>query len=105
MGEDEPAPKVELSIICAGDGWQVQIDAEDFTFSKKLLGLYHVPGMGHGHIYVGGMNLGRLFAPEFQIGALPKGRHEVRVTLSTNDHRVYVVKDEPVTASAVIVVD
>jgi hypothetical protein len=67
--------------------------------------LYHVPGMGHGHIYVGGMKLDRLFKSEYLIGQLPPGRHEVRVTLNTNDHRAYVVDDVPVSASTFIMVD
>jgi len=105
VGDGEPAPQVSLDVVQNGDGWQVKINSEEFTFSKDLLDLYHVPGMGHGHIYVGGMKLGRLFTPEYDIGPLPKGRHEVRVTLNTNDHRAYVVDDEPVTAFAFIEVD
>jgi hypothetical protein len=61
--------------------------------------------MGHGHIYVGGMKIGRLYQPEARIGTLPKGEHQVRLTLNTNDHRAYVVGDQPVTATATIVVD
>lgn len=105
VGEGEPAPRLSLRVTPAAEGWRVRIDAEEFTFSKDFMGLYHVPGVGHGHIYVDGMKLGRVFAPEYDIGALPKGRHEVRVTLNTNDHRAYVVGEVPVTASAVIVVD
>lgn len=105
VGDGEPAPKLSLSVIPEGDGWRVNINADDFTFSEDLVGLYHVPGMGHGHLYVGGMKLGRLYSPTAYIGALPKGRHELRVTLNTNDHRAYVVDDTPVTAEAVIAVD
>jgi copper(I)-binding protein len=105
VGEGEPAPAITLNVIPQGDGWRVLIDADDFTFSKDLMGLYHVPGTGHGHIYVGGMKLGRLFAPEYDIGPLPQGTHEIRVTLNTNDHRAYVVDKTPVTATAIITVD
>ncbi len=105
VGEGEPAPEISLSVQAEGDGWSVTIHARDFEFSEEMVGLYHVPGMGHGHLYVGGMKLGRLYAPTAQIGALPKGKHEVRVTLNTNDHRAYVVGDHPVTATAVIVVE
>lgn len=105
VGEGEPAPRLSLAAIPEGDGWRVEIEAEDFTFSKEFVDLYHVPGMGHGHLYVGGMKLGRLYTPEAYIGALPKGQHEIRVTLNTNDHRAYVVDDVPVTASVMIEVD
>lgn len=105
VGDGEPAPAVSLNVSPDGEGWQIDIDAKDFIFSEDLMGLYHVPGMGHAHIYVGGMKLGRLFAPTATIGALPSGTHEVRVTLNTNDHRAYVVDDVPVVATALITVD
>lgn len=105
VGAEEPAPAIALQTQPDGDGWTVSITSTEFTFSKDLMGLYHVPGMGHGHLYVGGAKLGRLFAPTARIGALPKGRHEVRVTLNTNDHRAYVVNGAPVTASAFIIVN
>ncbi|WP_298919921.1 hypothetical protein [uncultured Roseobacter sp.] len=105
VGDGEPAPEITVSVLPDGDGWTVRINAVDFTFSEDLVGLYHVPGVGHGHLYVGGMKLGRLYAPQAHIGALPKGSHEIRVTLNTNDHRAYVVDDVPVTATATIVVD
>ncbi|UUX49314.1 hypothetical protein NUH88_18170 [Nisaea acidiphila] len=105
VGKGEPAPKISLSVVPDGDGWAVHVNARDFEFSKDLAGMQHVPGMGHGHIYVGGVKLGRVYQPDVRIGALPKGTHEVRVTLNTNDHRAYVVGEEPVTASIAIKVD
>ncbi len=105
VGEGEPAPKVSLSVAPDGEGWKVTVVTDQFEFSDALTGLYHVPGMGHGHIYLGGMKIGRLYQPEARIGALPKGEHVVRLTLNTNDHRAYVIDDQPVTATATIVVD
>lgn len=105
VGEGEPAPAITLSAASTPDGYMVTIHTQEFTFSEELAGLYHVPGMGHGHLYVGGMKLGRLYQDTAQIGALPPGTHEIRVTLNTNDHRAYVVNEDPVTASALIVVD
>ena len=37
--------------------------------------------------------------PSTKIGALPVGRHEISVTLNTNDHRFYAVNGERVEAS------
>ena len=105
VGEGEPAPKISLEVRPDADGWVVQVVSEEFEFSEELMGLYHVPGLGHGHLYVGGLKLGRMLKSEARIGALPKGQHEVRVTLNTNDHRAYVVDGDPVSAVAEIVVD
>jgi copper(I)-binding protein len=104
VGEGEPAPRVSLSAEPrAGGGWTVRVAAEDFAFRRDLADGLHVPGTGHGHLYVGGAKLGRLYAPEAEIGPLPPGRHVVRVTLNTNDHRAYVVDGEAVSAAIEIV--
>ena len=87
VGQGEPAPKLALSVDRSGDGWQVTIDAPGFTFSQDQADGEHQPGMGHGHLYLNGLKLGRLYGNEARIGALPEGSHTVRVTLNTNDHR------------------
>lgn len=104
--EGEPAPAISLRTEARPDGagWRVIVDAEEFTFSKEGADKEHIPGVGHGHLYVSGLKLGRLYGPQADIGPLPPGEHTVRVTLNTNDHRAYVVDDEPVTAEATIVV-
>ncbi|MEY8829930.1 copper chaperone PCu(A)C [Sedimentitalea sp. XS_ASV28] len=102
--EGEPLPQVGIAVEPDGDGWRVRVQADDFTFAPDLVDEAHVPGTGHGHLYLGGLKLQRLYEPEARIGALPPGKHQVRVTLSTNDHRAYVVDDLPVSATAEIIV-
>lgn len=105
VGEGEPAPELSLRTQPDGDGWKVIVVAREFEFTQDLVDGPHIPGTGHGHIYLDGLKLGRLYTPEARIGALPPGRYEVRVTLNTNDHRAYVVGDIPVSASTTLVVD
>ncbi len=102
---EEPFPSIALSADQTADGWLARIAVENFTFSKDQQDGDHVDGVGHGHIYVGGMKLGRVFGDTFSVGALPKGEHVLRVTLNTNDHRTYVVEGQPLAAETVIVVD
>lgn len=105
VGEGEPAPNIELLAEKSGDGWLVQVLSDEFEFTPHLVDGPHVPGTGHGHIYLNGVKLGRLYEPSTTIGALPPGAHDIRVTLSTNDHRAYVVGDQPITASIRILAD
>lgn len=100
-----PAPALSLAVSQSDTGWFAKIETEHFAFSEDLQNGDHVPGTGHGHIYVGDMKLGRVFSDSFAIGALPKGTHSVRVTLNTNDHRAIVVDGKPVAAEAIIEVD
>ncbi len=106
VGEGEPAPAVSVRAepLAKKEGWRIVVDATDFTFAEHLTDTDHIPGVGHGHLYVGGLKIRRLYGETAEIGPLPAGRHTVRVTLNTNDHRAYVVGDEPVTAQTTIVV-
>lgn len=102
VGEGEPAPRIAVSVRADGAGWIVDVAAEEFTFERDLADGLHIAGTGHGHLYLNGLKLGRLYEPSARIGALPPGRHQISVTLNTNDHRAYVVDDLPVRASAMI---
>lgn len=105
VGEGEPAPEITLSAAKDDEGWQVTVRSKDFEFTPHLVDGPHVPGTGHGHTYLNGIKLGRLYEPTMKIGALPPGTHEIRVTLSTNDHRAYVVGDDPITSAIRIEAD
>lgn len=99
VGEGEPAPRVAVSVTPEGGGWQVQVAAQDFTFTEPLEGMGHIPGYGHGHLYLNGVKLQRMYGPDARVGSLMPGDYRFEVTLNTNDHRAYVVGDTPVTAS------
>ncbi|WP_108483723.1 copper chaperone PCu(A)C [Oceaniglobus ichthyenteri] len=102
VGEGEPAPHLTLEVAAQGDGWQVRVLSQEFTFTEIVDGLGHVPGYGHGHLYLNGVKLQRMYEAQAQIGALPPGEHVIEVTLNTNDHRAYVVDDVPVTAQVAL---
>ncbi|WP_102106812.1 hypothetical protein [Oceaniglobus roseus] len=97
-GPGEPAPRLTLSVTPADGGWHLAVAAEDFTFTSPDRTLGHYPGQGHGHLYLNGLKLQRMYAPEARIGQLPPGDYVASVTLNTNDHRAYVVEDRPVEA-------
>ena len=78
-----PAPAISLRTEARPDGagWRVIVDAEEFTFSKEGADKEHIPGVGHGHLYVSGLKLGRLYGPQADIGPLPARRaHGARYT-------------------------
>lgn len=101
----EPVPTVSLAVTPTATGWTAQITTGNFTFSEDLQDGDHVSGTGHGHIYVGSIKLGRVFTNTYNIGALPKGEHVIRVSLNTNNHRHYASNGQPVEAMATILVD
>ncbi len=97
-------PSVSLTVTPQGDTYRVTVAPQNFRFAQDLVDGPHQPGTGHGHLYLNGLKLQRLYAPQAVIGALPRGRHQVKVVLNTNDHRAYAVAGEPVAASAAITV-
>lgn len=102
--DDKPAPAITLDVQPSEDGWQVQVETRNFRFDTDPEDGKHVPGTGHAHLYLNGLKLQRLYESRARIGTLPPGRHEIRVTLNSKDHRTYVVSDTPVSATAEIVV-
>jgi copper(I)-binding protein len=104
VGEGEPAPRIALSTSDDSDGTIITVETNEFEFTPELADGLHIPGTGHGHLYLNGMKLQRMNSATARINALPAGDHEVSVTLNTNDHRAYVVGETPVTARAVITV-
>jgi len=98
-------PDVFITAKPEGQGWKVEVITSGFTFSKEAVDGPHQSGVGHGHLYLNDLRLQPIYGPEVHVGALPKGTHQLRVTLNTNDHRAYSVGGVAVTAIAEITVD
>lgn len=99
----EIVPHVRVSAEPRGDGWVLTVETENFTFDSAAVDGPHQPGRGHAHLYVGGLKIGRVYATKVDLGALPPGKHEARITLNTNDHRTYAVDGVPVSATVPLV--
>jgi hypothetical protein len=93
---------LSMDVEEAEDGWIVRIEAPGLEFSADAADGAHVPGQGHGHLYLNGLKLQRVYAKELRIGALPPGRYELTLSLNANDHRAYAVDGTPLTATATI---
>lgn len=101
--EGEPVPSVKLTAINDPKaGWNLHIEAEDFRFSPENAGKKHVPGEGHGHLYIDGKKVGRLYGEWHYLSHLPPGTHVVKVTLNTNNHDDYAHQEIPVAAETTI---
>ena len=101
---DESQPSVSIEVKPDGDAWAVVLTTRNFRFARDLVDRPHQPGTGHGHLYVQGIKIGRIYETNARIGALPAGTHEVHVTLNTNDHRLLRTNGTPVEARVRITV-
>lgn len=103
---DGPVPAVQMVLKPAADGATlVRLEVENFTFAPDSETPEHVPGHGHGHLYLDGMKLQRMYGTEALIGALPVGSYQVRVELNSNLHVPYRDKNGPVGATATLKVE
>lgn len=98
-----PPPSIEMAVTQAeSEEWLVELTTENFIFDVEQNPPVHVPNHGHGHLYIDGLKIGRMYAPVAEIGRLPSGQYTVSVTLNSNTHQPYTDDNGQVRAEAVI---
>lgn len=84
------------------DGWNVTVTTQNFSFTPRMVNSQNVANTGHAHLYVDDIKIARLYGPDFHMPDLPEGAHEIRVTLSSNDHFYYAVDGDLIEARTTI---
>ena len=87
------------------DSANLFVEPEGFSFAPQHAGDHHLPGEGHAHVTVNGIEYGRLYGEALQLGNLAQGKNEVTVTLNTNDFSDYIWNGQKVQATATIQID
>ena len=101
-----PTPTLAVSVHPDGpQSRNLHIAVSNFTFAPLAVNGPHVAGQGHAHIYVNGVKFARSYGPWMQLDALPKGTHEIRVTLNANDHAHLAVNGVPIEAVTEITIE
>jgi hypothetical protein len=97
-----PAPVIQLQAHKdPSGGWNFRVQSQNFTFSPMNSGKADVMGEGHGHLYVNGEKVGRVYGEWFHLN-LPKGNSVVKVTLNTNEHKDYYHQGEMIQAEVAV---
>lgn len=99
-----PAVKIELSED-ANSGWNMHLVTENIEFAPERAGTEHYPGEGHAHLYIDDKMLARVYGKWFHIPQLPAGRHQITVTLNSNDHNAYSVNGRIISDTAIVEVE
>ncbi len=104
VSKDE-APRLALDVQeDMHGGWNVRLITQNFEFTPEECGEGHIDGHGHAHLYVNGEKVARLYGPWYHIKSLPQGKHEVKVTLTSNEHAEYAVDGIPLSDAKSVVV-
>ncbi|MEM7443487.1 MAG: copper chaperone PCu(A)C [Pseudomonadota bacterium] len=102
----EPPPSLEMTVTPGEGGtWLVELTTEHFTFDDASDPPEHVPSHGHGHLYLNGLKLQRVYSENAEIGQLAPGTYIVSVSLNTNTHMPYTDDNGLVSAEATITVE
>ncbi len=78
-------------------GWNIHFMTQNFKFTPENAGAEDVVGEGHGHIYLNGTKIGRVYGNWIHL-SVPKGKNKVKITLNTNTHKDYAVNGEVIGA-------
>ena len=86
-------------------GVNLEVVTEGFTYAPDQAGADHRPGEGHGHLYIDGKKIARLYGPWYHLGGLEEGSHDVTVTLNANDHRLLSSGGTPLKDSVTVTIE
>lgn len=106
VSEEENIPTINLQVTNDEmDGWILRIETDRFEFSPQESGSEHKMGEGHAHLYINNRKSARIYSEWYHIGDLPPGNNTIRVTISTNNHKDYMVDNEIISDEVEIIVD
>lgn len=99
-----PELTIDSARISGGNNVDINVSWDNFTMAPENADGEHVDSEGHLHVYVDGHKIGRMYGEWYHVFALDPGEHEIEVTATTNDHKVYTTNGEPVAATTSITI-
>ncbi|MGG6238526.1 hypothetical protein ACQ4N7_07775 [Nodosilinea sp. AN01ver1] len=99
----QPVPTINL--VAYPDpvqGWNLEIQTTNFSFAPEQVNQANSPGAGHGHIYINGEKVSRIYGPWLHLPQLPSGRNEITVGLNTNSHQALTHNGQKIESTVVV---
>jgi hypothetical protein len=99
----QPLPQVAIAVRPDPmKGWNVQIQVQNFQFAPEQIDRPGAWNAGHAHLYVNGRKLTRIYGPWYYLDGLPRGNHQILVTLNTNGHQDLYANGRRIEASTTV---
>ena len=93
---DIPTPTLTLDLQPdPASGHNLFVSTEGFRMAPEEVNGPVTPAAGHGHLFINGENIGRLYGHALHLIDLPKGEVTVHMYLGGNDHKVWIADGEP----------
>ena len=93
-GVDAPDLAVAITPAIEG-GWNVDLEPRNFALALPIEHAAHVPGRAHVHLWVNGDYVDDFVTPRRWVPPLPAGVHEIVLSVTTVDHRLYARERVP----------
>lgn len=91
VSESAAKPEINATVLKTRNGEHIiKISAENFEFLEVCRQEKENAPRGHAHIYVNGVKVGSAYYPEFSLGKLQAGEHEIMIMLQTTDHKAWL---------------
>jgi len=91
------APSLDMQVHPDPDsGWNIKLLTSNFKFSPAHTGSKHIFGEGHAHLYINDKKVSRIYGDWYYLASLPLGENKLRVTLNTNDHKLYILNNKAI---------
>ncbi|WP_066378243.1 MULTISPECIES: hypothetical protein [unclassified Anabaena] len=99
----QPIPKVDLVVHKdSSKGWNLEAKVSNFRFAPEKINQAAKPGEGHGHIYINGQKITRLYGSWYYLEKLQPGKNEITVSLNANSHEALVHNGKVIQDTAII---
>lgn len=87
----QPVPSVDVVVRPdAMKGWNLEVKVSNFKFAPENINTPPQPGEGHGHLYINGKKITRIYGSWYYINNLPPGKNRITVSLNANNHANFV---------------
>ncbi|NEQ42098.1 MAG: hypothetical protein F6K00_00465 [Leptolyngbya sp. SIOISBB] len=101
----QPVPEITVDIFPDPvNGWNLQVQTANWTFAPEAVNTASNLTEGHGHLYINGEQVTRIYGEWYHLPSLPPGEHVVTVGLNANGHEMLMYEGEPIEASVTVIV-
>ncbi len=103
---DLPVPTLALDLQPDPvSGYNLILTADGFEMTPEDTNGAAVAGTGHGHLFINGRNVGRLYAKRHHLIGLQEGEVTIHIYLGGNDHKVWVANGQPLFVERTFVIE
>ena len=101
----QPVPELTVDIFPDPvAGWNLQVQTANWEFAPAAVNTPSNLTEGHGHLYINGEKVTRLYSEWYHLPSLPPGEHVLTVGLNANGHEMLMHDGEPIEASVTVIV-